>query len=199
MPRRPTPGSRERILETASRLFYENGVRAVGTHLVAAECGIGKQQLYREFASKEELVAAWLHQERSKWWAHTARVIEQHPDRPADQLLEIVEMVRDETTGPTFRGCPFLNTASEFADPNNLARREASEHLVQVRRQLVDLSRAAGARDPELLADALQIIINGMYSSASVLGGDGPASRGVEMARALISAATGTSAERHAT
>src|SRR2546423_11712038 len=77
--RRPAPGTRERILAVASRLFSQNGVRAVGMQQVVDESGLGKSLLYREFPSKDDLVVAWLHEMRAVWWEATGRGLERYP------------------------------------------------------------------------------------------------------------------------
>src|SRR3954462_6656246 len=88
--RRPAPGTRERILKVASELFSRHGVRAVGLQQVVDETGLGKSLLYREFASKDDLVVAWLHEMRAVWWEQTGKVIDRYPGDPARQLLGIV-------------------------------------------------------------------------------------------------------------
>jgi AcrR family transcriptional regulator len=195
MARTPDPQLRERVLETAARLFYRDGVRAVGLQQVIDEARVGKSSVYREFASKDDLVAAWLHRSRAAWWARAAVIAERHAD-PARQLLELVGAVHDEIADPGFRGCRFLNTSSEFRDLDHPGHRESVEHLREIREQFVSLAREAGADDPVALADELALIVDGMYANGAVLGADGPASRGVAAAADRIAARTGTRVAR---
>lgn len=184
--RRPAPGTRERILKVATDLFNQNGVRAVGLQQVVDQSGLGKSLLYREFPSKDALVVAWLHEMRSVWWEATGKVIARYPDDPARQLLGIVEMVRDEVAANEYVGCVYHNTRSEFRDPQHPGHQESVQHAREIRKQLRDLARAAGANDPKQLGDAILLIIDGIYASGAVLGPSGPANLGVTLAKQLI-------------
>lgn len=186
MARRPAPGTRERILKVATGLFNQHGVRAVGIQQVVDESGLGKSLLYREFASKDDLVVAWLHQMRAVWWESTGRVIERYPGDPARQLLGIVEMVRDDVSAEGYFGCVYHNTSAEFRDPQHPGHQESVQHAREIRKQLYDLAKAAGADHPRQLADQLLLIIDGLYASGSVLGPSGPARVGVGLAAQLI-------------
>jgi len=184
--RRPAPGTRERILRVASELFNQHGVRAVGLQQVVDETGLGKSLLYREFASKDDLVVAWLHEMRAIWWEQTGKVIERYPDDPARQLLGIVEMVRDDVSAKGYFGCVYHNTNAEFRDPQHPGHQESVQHAREIRKQLRDLAKAAGVRNPAELGDQLLLVIDGIYASGAVLGPSGPARMGVDVAAELI-------------
>lgn len=186
MARQPAPGTRERILKVASELFTQHGVRAVGMQQVVDETGLGKSLLYREFASKDDLVVAWLHEMRAVWWENTGKVLERHPHDPARQLLGIVEMVRDDVSAEGYFGCVYHNTSAEFRDPQHPGHQESVQHAREIREQLHRLAKAAGADDPRRLADQLLLVIDGIYASGSVLGPSGPARTGVDLAAQLI-------------
>ncbi|NDU73478.1 TetR family transcriptional regulator [Actinomadura sp. DSM 109109] len=188
MARRPAPGTRERILRVASGLFQRHGVRAVGLQQVVAETGLGKSLLYREFASKDELVAAWLAESDAAWWTKVEGELRRHDGDPARQMLAIVELTIEIAQGPDFHGCIFYNTASEFRDPAHPGRREARGHLERMRERLRSLARDAGAGEPDELADALMLLMGGIYASSSVLSPGGPASAALATARSLIDA-----------
>jgi len=110
MARTPAPGTRKRILDTASRLFGTHGVRAVGMQQMMDESGMGKSLLYREFPSKDDLVTAWLKATDEEWWAQAEEAIRVHEGDPARQLLAMVEFVRDGALIAEFHGCVFYNT-----------------------------------------------------------------------------------------
>jgi AcrR family transcriptional regulator len=184
--RRPAPDTRRRILATASNLFYKRGVRAVGMQEVVTATGTGKSLLYREFASKDELVVAWLTQERERWRTESARELAARAGDPAGQLLAIVGMVAEEIRAPDYRGCPFLNITTEFPDPENPGHRQAVAHLDEMRGTLEELARAAGAADPAALANYLTLVIDGMYTNGAALGPAGPAAAGTELAATLV-------------
>jgi AcrR family transcriptional regulator len=186
--RRPAPDTRERILRVASGLFKRHGVRAVGLQQVVAETGLGKSLLYREFASKDELVAEWLKENDALWWEKVDSEILRYDGDPARQLLKIIELAVENVQSPDFYGCVFYNTASEFHDHAHPGRQEVRKHLLRLRERLGSLARLAEAKDPDRLSDALMLLMGGVYASASVLGPDGPAAVAVTTARTLIEA-----------
>src|SRR6187549_1952821 len=87
MPRKPAPGTRDRILDSATRLFQEHGVRAVGTQQIVDECGCGKKLLYGEFATKDELVVAYLERCQQEWSAVMDEATRTYAEDPARQLV----------------------------------------------------------------------------------------------------------------
>jgi AcrR family transcriptional regulator len=190
MARTPDPEIRRRVLEAAARLFYRDGVRAVGLQQVIDEAKVGKSSVYREFASKDDLVAAWLKDSRKHWWERANAIAERHP-APAEQMLALVRAVYDEIADPGFRGCRFLNTSGEFRDPDHPGHRESVGHLRDIHKQFADLAGLAGADDPNVLADELMLIIDGMYANGAVLGAGAPAARGLELAGERIRQPTG--------
>jgi AcrR family transcriptional regulator len=188
MARRPAPGTRERILRVASRLFQKHGVRAVGLQQVVAETGLGKSLLYREFTSKDELVTAWLQATDAVWWAKVEAELPRFDGDPARQLLRIIEMALEISRAPDFHGCSFYNTAGEFRDPTHPGRLQALRHLEHMRARLRSLGSAAGAAEPEQLADSLMLLMGGIYASTSVFGASGPATAALTCAKSLIAA-----------
>lgn len=190
MARKPDPGTRDRILDTASRLFDEHGVHAVGMQQIIDECGCGKNLLYREFGSKDDLVAAYLARCREDWQAIVDRAAELTPGEPADRLVVIVDAVAEHAAAPGFRGCPVRNAHAEFPDPAHLVNRIAVQHYADRRAYLYDLAEEAGARDAHAVADRITLIIDGVNSNGAVLGGRGAAEIAVAFAREVVGAAT---------
>ncbi|MBG0851767.1 TetR/AcrR family transcriptional regulator [Streptomyces spinoverrucosus] len=186
MARTPAPGTRRRILNVASRLFSENGVRAVGMQQVIEETGVGKSLLYREFPSKDELVAAWIRQSDEEWWAQARKVTQPHEGDPVGQILALMRFFYDSVDQPDFRGCIYYNTSSEFRDPTHPGRREARQHLQKLRDWLRDLAVSAGADDPDAMADALMLLIGGMLANGEVLGPAGPARMAIATAETIV-------------
>jgi AcrR family transcriptional regulator len=186
MARKPAPDTRQRILDVASRLFSLHGVRAIGLQQVISETGLGKSLLYREFASKDDLVAAWLQQGRANWWTAVEQISTPHDGDPVRQLILIMEMASRTVAEPEFAGCIFHNTSTEFRDPTHPGRQESVAHLTQIRDHFETLAAGAGADDPRTLADSLMLVLDGLYSSGSVHGIDGPARLAVPIAETLI-------------
>jgi AcrR family transcriptional regulator len=188
--RKPASGTRDRILDNAGRLFREHGVRAVGMQQITDECGCGKNLLYREFASKDELVAAHLQRCQQEWTAIMEAATRPHAGDPAGQLLAMVRAVGRQIAAPDFRSCPFRATHAEFPDADHPGHRLSVEHVKNMRRQLRRLAKQAGARDPQALADRLMLIIDGLYINGAMLGPKGAATAAVGLAEELVSAAT---------
>lgn len=189
MARKPDPGTRDRILSVASRLFREHGPDGVGLQQIIDECGCGKNLLYREFASKDDLVVAYLDRCRQEWDDLTEEVTLPWREDPAGQLIAIVEGVAERAAAPGFRGCPLRNSLPSFPDPGHPARRVILDYHTAMRVNLRDLAERAGARDPRTLADKIMLIIDGLHASGPVLGDEGAGEAAVAFAKEAVSAA----------
>jgi AcrR family transcriptional regulator len=160
---------RERILQTASELFYRRGVRAVGVDLVVEQAGVAKTSLYRHFRTKDELVAAFLAREDDDFWATWDRVAERERDDAARELEGHLDWIGERIGRPHYRGCPQLNVAAEFPDRDHPARQVAAAHKRELRRRLEDIAARLGVQDPEELGGQLSLLINGAFVSSQVL------------------------------
>lgn len=180
--------ARQRILETASEMFYREGIRAVGIDAIIARSGVAKMSLYRHFPSKDALVAAWLEDRNAFFWRRWDKAEASRAGEPHSQLQAILDMVAATASHPNWRGCPFLNTGTEFPRPDHPAGAVILAHKRAVKARLRRLAEAAGARDPDLLAQQLQLLIDGAYAIGQSLGPDGPAKTVVSAGRALIAA-----------
>jgi len=186
MARQPDPGARDRILDVASRLFLEHGVHPVGLQQIIDECGCGKNLLYRQFASKDELVVAYLRRCRQEWEAVIGQEIQRAGNDPADQLLAVVRAVAGQVRDPRYQGCPFLNTHAEFRDPGHPAHRVSAEHFDALRRQLQELAGRARLRDARAVAERILLIVYGLYSTGAVLGGHDTVPNAIALAEETI-------------
>ena len=189
MARKPTPGARERILDVAADLFYEHGVHEVGLQQVIDGCGCGKNLLYREFSSKDDLIVAWL--ERCSADADSAFGAATEPlsGDPRAQLLAIVRTIAGDTTDPGFQGCAIRNTHAEFHDRAHPVHQVAVDYFRALRSRLRRLAKQAGATDPGALADRLLLVIDGLVTNSAILGPKGPAASAVALAADIIDAA----------
>jgi AcrR family transcriptional regulator len=160
---------RDRILETASTLFYARGVRAVGVDLVVAEAGVAKTSLYRHFGTKDDLVAAFLAREDEDFWGTWGRVAEKHVDDAEAELDAHLEWIGERVGRPNYRGCPQINVAAEFPEADHPARRVAAAHKRELRRRLKGIAERLSARRPDELAGQLALLINGAFVSSQVL------------------------------
>jgi len=108
---------------------------------------------------------------------------------PRGQIEAVLDMVAATASHPKWRGCPFLNTGTEFPETDHPARAVILAHKRAVGERLRALAAGAGARDPDLLAEQLQLLIDGAYAIGQSLGPDGPAKTVAAAGRALIAAA----------
>ncbi len=187
----PAPGeksARERILETATELFYRDGIRAVGIDTIIARSGVAKMSLYRNFASKDELVVAFLEYRDGIYWQWWDHVMARHPDDPRRQISDLFASLARRVTSPFYRGCPFINTATEFPDVSHPARAICDANKRELRARLRALARRAGARDAESLADQLLLLIEGAYVATQNFRSRGPASSLQAAAEAMVAA-----------
>jgi AcrR family transcriptional regulator len=126
----PTPDmpARQRLLLTASRLFYQEGIRATGIDRVIAESGVTKVTFYRHFASKNLLICAYLTHRHERWMAWFGDALERHASAGGLATLgaALGEWLHDEG----FRGCAFLNSVSELGEalPEVVALTRAHKH-----------------------------------------------------------------------
>ena len=180
---------RDRILRTASTLFYQRGVRAVGVDLVVEEAGVAKTSLYRHFRTKDDLIAAFLQREDEDFWNRWSRVTELHKTDPVAELEAHLDWIAERVGRPNYRGCPQLNVAAEFPDSDHPARRVASAHKKELRRRLNGISERLRVKRPDELAGQLSLLINGAFVSSQILSPGEAAPLLRATAHALIAAA----------
>lgn len=169
------PAMKDRILETADRLFYLQGIRAVGVDTIAAEIGISKRTLYNHFPSKDALISAYL----------ARRFVAPRPSEkpPAEQILATFDSLERRFSAKDFRGCPFVNAVAELGSEDKSVRRIAIAFKESRRLWFRDLLLQLGVADAEGLATQLTLLVDG--SIAQDLVRNEPA-----MARAAKLAAT---------
>ena len=181
---------RDRLLDNAADLFYREGIRAVGVDLVVERSGVAKTSLYRHFKSKDDLVAAVLERDDQQYWARWDRIAKRKSKEPRVELTAQVQWIAQYICRPEFRGCAFLNAATEFPATDHPARFVALRHKVELRRRLRVLTHRAGANGPHELADQLILLIDGAYINGQLTGKRGPVQSLLKAAKVLIEAAT---------
>ena len=179
---------RERILTAARDLFYRHGIHAVGVDAIAEAAGTNKMTLYRHFDSKDELIAACLRQVApysDRAWDDTAKT---HTGDAKGQLLAWLRYMAAFKLNEADRGCAFVNAAVELPDKDHPARRVVERHKTAYRGKIIELCRAAGLSDPELLADEVFLLCEGARVSIQSVGPKGPAARLADMLQLLVAA-----------
>ncbi|MDD7965387.1 TetR/AcrR family transcriptional regulator [Actinomycetospora lemnae] len=167
MPRTPDPGTRERILDVASRLFYTHGVRAIGTQQVVAEAGTGKNLLYQHFPTKDDLVAAYLARARERVERAADAAVAAAGDDPGDQLVALVAEVGAQVRRRDFRGCAFRNLLAEFPGEESAPVAVARAMVQHSRGRVDELVARLGAADPREVAERLWLVVDGLYVQAA--------------------------------
>lgn len=176
--------ARDRIFETARDMFYRRGIRAVGVEAIAAEAGATKMSLYRNFPSKDELVAEVLREQSREGWAWWEDAIAKF-ETPREKLEGLFAAFAEKAQTEEEYGCAICNAAVELHEPDHPARLVADEHKRETHRRLVEMARAAGAPDDEL-GDGLMLLLEGAYMARVTLTSEGPVKALARTARALI-------------
>jgi len=165
-PRRGAPprgevSARERILATASELFYREGIRAIGVDTIVERSGVSKTSLYRLFDSKDALIAAFAAEKDRSFWAWWDHIEEQHADDPRALLDALLSEIARRIGHSAYRGCPFLNLATEFPDDTHPGRVAARSNKEELQARLAAIVAKLGARDPNRVASQIALLING--------------------------------------
>lgn len=183
------PRVRDRIFDTACELFYRHGIRAVGVDAIATEAGTNKMSFYRSFPSKDDLVVEYLReQERDyfEWWDSAVGALEGDPRAQIEALFQAqVDVVMESDC----RGCALGNAAVEMPNGDNAVSQVVRGYKREVRERMRNLARAANARDPEQLGDALLLLMEGAYFTRLAFPCvNGPMSALMPAVRALLDA-----------
>ncbi len=183
-------GTREKLLDRATDLFYTYGIHAVGLDRILKDAGVTKTTFYNHFESKDELTCEVLrrrHEWESAWFFKA--VDEVSTGEPRDTLLAIFDVIHKWFTDPDFRGCQFINAAAEFPCETDPVHQAAAEHTSATRQYLRDTAEAAGAKDPVELGDQLAVLFEGAITVRQVTGDHQAAACARKVAETLIDAA----------
>lgn len=165
----PSP-KRDRLMATASRLFYRDGYRAVGIDTVLAEAEVAKMTLYNHFASKEDLILAVLAQRSSSFLAALDAAIDEAGRSPQRRLNAVFDRLKTLFASDEFKGCAFIRALSEYPDPDHPIHQAAWAHKRAVNARLRTIADQAEARNPAAVADAISLVIDGTIVAAHATG-----------------------------
>lgn len=180
-----TPAA-ERVLEVAGKLFYDQGIHAVGVDLIAGEAGVTKKTLYARFGSKDALIAHYLRRRDERWRVHVHEVVGDAP--PVDGLLLVFDALDSWMRTMNPRGCAFVNAHAELPDGDHPGRQVIADQKRWLRDYLRELAERAGLAKPVELAGALLILLEGATVAGSLDLVPGAVGSAREIAAGLIGA-----------
>jgi AcrR family transcriptional regulator len=151
LPPAKTSAARERLLDTAARIFYAEGINTVGVNRIVKEADVTLATFYRHFPSKQDLVLAYLQRVHDDFAARAAAAHDTAED-PGDVLRTIANNITAQLLEPGFRGCAFINAASEFEDPQGPIKRAVLAHRAWFYALIRDAFASAGHPQPDVAA-----------------------------------------------
>jgi AcrR family transcriptional regulator len=162
-----------RILDSASELFYKEGLQSTGIERVLSQAGAAKASLYAHYGSKDDLVTAYLEKRAEQWRARVEQRVAPGDGRAG--LLRLFDMLETFASREEFRGCPFLNASNQISasHPARTVMGRQREWLHGLIRGLVS---AAGVQDVDRVSRAVVVLHDGALASSVLDGGTGAAS-----------------------
>jgi AcrR family transcriptional regulator len=184
-----TPAA-ERVLEVAGKLFYANGIHAVGVDSIAQAAGVTKKTLYDRFGSKDALIGHYLRRRGDRWREHVRSVVERNQrTTPARRLLLVFDALGDWTDVENFRGCAFVNANAELPERDHPGWEVIRAQKTWLLDYLRTLAVEAKVRNPQRLAESLLILVEGATVTESLEVVPGAVANARRVAKSLIDAA----------
>ena len=182
---------RDHLVEVALRLFAKQGFHATGIDQIVAEAGVARMTLYKYFKSKDDLIVAALKLRDAEFLSWMTTYVDGQKGDAKSRLLSTFDALEDWFRGKAFPevgfwGCAFINAASEFADHNHPAHRQAAEHKKKVQSFICALLVEAGFEEAEHLAEELLLLQEGAIARAQVSGDPKSARRAKRVAEELL-------------
>jgi AcrR family transcriptional regulator len=154
--------TRDKLIEAAGDLFYGSGFQAVGIDQILNAVGITKTAFYKHFDSKDDLILAVLDQRDRKDISDAIVYMRHHGGNdPRQQILALFRLLEEWFAQPNFRGCLFMNAATEFASPYDPIHRAAATHGEHLAAEMLLRVQAAGLPDPEMVTKQLMLLVAG--------------------------------------
>lgn len=169
---------KEHIARVAADLFYRHGIHTVGVDRIADEAGVTKRTLYHHYPSKDELITAAL---------RVSPIVDFPRDGPpVERILGAFLALKEFLSRTDYRGCPYIFFTAELVDRHHPARHMVQRRVAKRRAWFTDLATAAGASDPVMLAEQLDVLFDGALASGTKREDTRPAEAAVSAARTLI-------------
>lgn len=180
---------REQLLDAAIELFYRHGCHTIGIDKVLAEAGVAKMTLYKHFKSKEELVLAAAERFHDRAKREFEAAIASKDYTPRQRLIAMFDVLANWLRESDYRGCPSINLAVEYPQIDHPIHQAAANHKRQRIVYMRELAAAAGAREPQQLAEQLVLLLEGATVMAQLNGNLDLVERARATAEQLIEAA----------
>lgn len=172
------PDLKAHIARVAARLFYDEGIHAVGVDRIASVADVTKRTLYHHFASKDELVAAAV---------RLAPIVHFPEDgEPHERLLGAFVALAEFLESTEYRGCPYIIFTAELIDRHHPARTIIERRMQKRREWFAQRAAEAGACDPRTLAEQLDVLFDGALAAGAKRNDNTPARAAIDAARVLI-------------
>ncbi len=179
--------ARQRIVETAERLFYAEGVRSVGIDRIIAEAEVAKMTLYNHFSSKDDLILAVLQFREVKFGGMFEKWMERHVKKGTDRFEAFFAALKDWFDSPGFRGCAFINAVVELADARHAASQFSAEHKERFHEMLKEIITETGGKKAASAAPAIALMVEGAIVTAVMEQTSDPADVAKDAALVLVS------------
>ena len=162
--------TRQKILDTASELFYQKGIQHVGVNEVIASSGVAKRTLYRWFPSKDQLIEAVMKHRAIQWLHWFESAVEDRGNSAKERLLATFDVLQGWYANPNFRGCPFINAVLEIADATHPAHDVSMSVRESIRQYVMCLAAEAGVKNPDAFSQQYLLLIGGASLVATIEG-----------------------------
>jgi AcrR family transcriptional regulator len=181
------------LIETATDLFHQHGIHAVGLDAILTRVGVTKTTFYNHFESKDALAIAVLRARdefETREWLGIMRTRGQGD--PRQEILALFDLLEEWLASPDFRGCMFMKAASEYPSPNDPVHKAAMVHGQTLFREILQRAQRGGAADPQGLASQLMLIVTGAILSRTTRGEPDPPRSARGAAGTIVEAALGS-------
>jgi AcrR family transcriptional regulator len=159
-------GARQRIIDAASELFYQNGIRATGIATIISHAGVARATFFHHFPAKDDLVIAWLQQPASRWFDRIRAELDATTESPASRLLTFFDLLGEWFAQDDFRGCAFQNAAAETPEADHALRQATHDYTLEIQHYLRRIANDAGLSNPARTAEELHLLAQGAIATA---------------------------------
>jgi AcrR family transcriptional regulator len=162
--------AKEKILETALKLFYQHGINSVGVDRIIAEAEVAKMTFFKHFPTKRDLILAFLKLRDERYMQLIEAQVNKTTSDPQKKLQASIDAMAFWFRMSDFRGCAFINTTAEVGPGEKEEKTICISHKQRLAQFLAGLAMEGGFHDPEKLAEQLVIVIDGATVRAQMEG-----------------------------